>query len=267
LGILRDLQPESTPMEYLEPADARELPGLRLALTAGAPAPYSMSARAIFDLKGVPYVPVVQHGGGQNEALVAWTRHRNAPVAIYNDEAPRVGWLEILNLAERLGAGPALVPAAISDRMTMIGLTNELIGENGFVWHMRLIMLGLGGPERAAKAALSNPMYAEYGYSEAARSRALDQARILLDTFAEHARAQRAAGSPYLIASALSALDVYWAYFSQILSTLPDGLCPMPAGLRKSYDLSGEALGGCDPILLEQRDWIFAQHLSLPMDF
>jgi hypothetical protein len=254
-------------MDYLEPADARDLPGLRLALTADAPAPYSMSARAIFDLKGVAYLPVAQRGGAQNEALVAWTRHRNAPVAIYNDEPPRVGWLDILNLAERLGQGPALVPAGINDRMTMIGLTNELIGENGFVWNMRLIMLGLGGPERSARAALSNPMYAEYGYSETARSQALDHARILLDTFAAHARAQRAAGSPYLIAGALSALDVYWAYFSQILSTLPESQCPMPAGLRRSYDLSGEALGGCDPILVEQRDWIFAQHLSLPMEF
>ncbi len=254
-------------MHYIETADARHQPGLRLALTVGAPAPYSMSAKAIFDLKGVPYVPVAQRGGVPNEALVEWTRHRNAPIAVLDAEAPRTGWLEILNLAERLGSGPSLIPATIEERMTMIGLANELIGENGFVWHMRLVMLGLGGPERAAREALSNPMYAEYGYSEAARAEALAKARTILDAFTAHAQTQRAAGSRYLIGEALSALDVYWAYFSQILGTLPDAQCPMPAGLRKAYDLGSQALGGCDPILLAQRDWILEHHLSLPMEF
>ncbi len=93
-------------MNYVEPAEACEMDGLRLALTAHAPVPYGMSARAILDYHGVRYVPVLQVGGGRNEDLVAWTGHRNAPVAVYNDEAPRVGWLEILYLAERLGSGP-----------------------------------------------------------------------------------------------------------------------------------------------------------------
>ena len=128
------------------------MPGLRLALTCHAPAPYSMSAKAIFALKQVPYVAVAQIGASENETLQAWTGHRNAPVAVYNEEAPRAGWLEILNLAERLGTGPALVPQDIELRMQMVGLTNELIGENGLIWNMRLLMLGLGGPERAAQA-------------------------------------------------------------------------------------------------------------------
>ena len=42
-------------MDYVEPAAAREIDGLRLALTAHAPAPYSLSARAILDHHGVPY--------------------------------------------------------------------------------------------------------------------------------------------------------------------------------------------------------------------
>ena len=78
-------------MDYVEPAAARKMDGLRLALTAQAPAPYSLSARAILDHHGVAYVPVLQVGGGSNEDLLAWTGHRNAPVAVYNDEAPRRG--------------------------------------------------------------------------------------------------------------------------------------------------------------------------------
>ncbi len=254
-------------MDYVDPVEARDLPGLRLALTTGVPAPYSMSARAVFDLKGVPYVPVAQRPAAPNEDLLAWTRHRNAPVAVYGDESPRVGWLEILYLAERLGSGPSLIPADIGQRMTMIALTNELIGENGFVWNLRLVMLGLGGPERAAREAQTNPMYAQYGYSERARGQALGKARQILDAFTDHVRAQGVAGSRYLVGNELSALDVYWAYFSQLLCTLPEEVCPMPAGLRKAYDMSGEAVGNFDPVLLEQRDWIFENHLPLPMDF
>ncbi len=254
-------------MEYMAPTEARELGGLRLALTCHAPAPYSMSARSIFDLKNVPYVPVVQIGAGPNEDLVAWTGHRNAPVAVYNDEAPRVGWLEILNLAERLGSGPPLIPEDVEERMRMIALTNELIGENGFIWNMRLLMLGLGGPERSAEAAKANPMYAQYGYSERAREAATERAKTILKTFTDHARGQRDAGRRYLIGNALSALDIYWVYFSQIVRTLPEADCPMPKGLRKSYDIGSEVIGGCETFLIEQRDWIIAEHLQLPMEF
>ena len=62
--------------------------------------------------------------------------------------------------------------AEIDERIQMVGLINELIGENGLIWNMRVLMLGLGGPERAAREAERNPMYAAYGYSEDARAAA-----------------------------------------------------------------------------------------------
>ena len=254
-------------MEYVEPNVARTMPGLRLALTVGVPAPYSLSARSILDLRNVSYVPVAQKPAAENPDLVAWTGHRNAPVAVYNDEAPRAGWLDILNLAQRLGSGPSLLPEAIDKRMQMVALTNELIGENGLVWNMRLIMLGLAGPERAADAAKVNPMYAQYGYSEAARDDALSKSKAIMAYFTDHVRTQLDAGSSYLIGSSLSALDVYWAYFSQLLRTLSDEQCPMPRGLRKSYDMSADVLGGVDPALITQRDYIFSKHLKLPLEF
>jgi hypothetical protein len=254
-------------MDYVEPAEARHMKGLRLALTCHVPAPYSMSAKAIFDLKGVPYIPVAQEGAGSNEGLIAWTRHRNAPIAMYNDEAPRVGWLEILNLAERLGSGPSLIPDKIEERAAMIGLCNELIGENGLVWNMRLIMLGLGGEERAAKEAERNPMYAQYGYSELAKSQALERARTALAFLTKKTRDQKNLNSPYLIGDHLTAVDIYWVYFSQLLRTLPQEQCPTPAPLRKAYDLGSDALGEFDEILIEYRDRTLANHLPLPMEF
>ena len=253
-------------MDYVEPAAARQMDGLRLALTAYAPAPYSLSARAILDHHGVAYVPVLQVGGGRNEDLVAWTGHRNAPVAMYNDEAPRVGWLEILTLAERLGAGPSLIPSAVDDRMLMVGLSNELIGENGFIWNLRLLMLGLGGAERVAKERLRNPMYDQYGYSEAAAAGAVERAKAVMARLTAQLIAQREGGSRYIVGEALSAIDVYWVYFSQAVGTFPEALCPMPAGMRKAYEIVGGLLGDLEPVLVDQRDWVLAEH-KLPLDF
>ena len=253
-------------MNYVEPAEAREMDGLRLALTAHAPAPYSLSARAILDHHGVPYVPVLQVGGGPNEDLVAWTGHRNAPVAVYNNEAPRVGWLEILNLAERLGSGPSLVPSDIDDRMLMVALSNELIGENGFIWDLRIVMLGFGGPEQAARARARNPMYDQYGYSEEAVARGVARAGAVLDRLTAQLLAQRDAGRRYIVGDAFSAVDVYWVYFSQAVGTFPEAVCPMPQGMRTVYDAVGTRLGDRDPVLVEHRDRVLAEH-GLPMDF
>ena len=253
-------------MNYVEPAVAREMDGLRLALTAHAPAPYGLSGRAILDHHGVTYVPVVQVGAGKNEDLVSWTGHRNAPVAVYNDEAPRVGWLEILNLAERLGSGPSLVPSDIDDRMLMVGLSNELIGENGFIWSLRLVMLGLVGSEQVAGARLGNPMYDQYGYSEEAAAVAVDRAKGVVDRLTVQLLAQREAGRRYIVGETLSAVDIYWVYFSQAVRTFSEAVCPMPAGMRRVYETVGSKLGEVDPILVEQRDWVLAEH-NLPLDF
>ena len=253
-------------MNYIEPAAAREMDGLRLALTAHAPAPCSLSARAILDHHGMAYVPVLQVGGGKNEDLVAWTGHRNAPLAMYNDEAPRVGWLEILYLAERLGAGPSLIPTAIDDRLLMVGLANELIGENSFIWNLRIVMLGLGGPERVAQERARNPMYDQYRYSEEAAAVAIDRARAVMERLTVQLTAQSKTGRRYIVGEALSAVDIYWAYFSQAVRTFPEASCPTPTGMRRAYDIVGRMLGDLDTILVEQRDWVLAEH-GLPLDF
>ena len=257
-------------MQYIEPVDAKSMTGLRLALTRDVPAPYSMAARAIFDHHRLPYTPVAQQGGGRNEDLVAWTRHRNAPIAMYEEEAPRTGWLEILNLAERLGDGSSLFPEQIDDRMRMIGLTNELIGENGWIWQLRIVMLGLGGPERAAQEAERNPMYQDYGYSEANKTHALSRAAEILSVVSAHLEAQYAANQnqpTYFFGNRLSALDIYWVFFSQLVETFPDEKCPMPSFLRKSYDRIGATIDTPNSILIQHRNRIVEEHLDLPFSF
>ena len=253
-------------MEYLTIDQARERQGLRLVLSRGVPGPWGEAAKALFRLRNVEFTPVAQIPADENTALVEWTRHRNAPIALYENEAPRVRWLEILDLAERLGSGPSLVPAGRPDRMFMLGLINEIAGEGGLAWNARLLMFDAGVKAQGPEAA-GNPMYAEYQYDSGSIEDARAKIEDLLDYLAAHIKAQRDSGSPYLVGDGFSAADVYWAYFSNMLQTLPPEQCPAPGGLRKVWGVLAASIDGYDPVLIEQRDRIFADHLVLPMDF
>ena len=253
-------------MEYLSIEEAKSMTGLRLVLTKGVPGPWSEAAKAVLNLRGVHFIAVEQKGGGRNPDLIEWTRHRNAPVALYNDEAPRVRWLEILDLAERLGSGPSLIPSDTDDRITMIGLANEIAGENGFAWNARQLMLHAGAvaqPEAIAK----NPMYADYLYDEKIIASKIAAVEQFLSYLTQRIDVQRNAGSAYLIGNSLTAADVYWAYFSNMLQSLPAEKNPMPNRLPQSWAVLAKTISGYDPTLIAHRDNIFNEHLELPLSF
>src|SRR5688500_10909566 len=113
-------------MKYLTVAEARQLPGLRLVLTAHMPGPWGEAAKYILAARNVHFIPVEQLALERNEDLFAWTGMRNAPIAVYNDEPPQSTWLEILILAERLGSGPSLIPEDPIHRALMMGFSTEL---------------------------------------------------------------------------------------------------------------------------------------------
>ena len=253
-------------MDYQSVEAARNLPGLRLALTVGVPGPWSEAAKALFRLRGVDFVPVAQVAGDANQELVDWTRHRNAPVAMYEDEAPRVRWLEILDLAERLGSGPSLVPTDRAERMFMVGLINEMAGEGGLAWNARILMLNAAFMAQG-DAATQNPMFAEYGFDPGAVDAAIAWIEGFLGYFASHLQAQSERGSEYLVGDSFTAADVYWACFSNMLQPLPPEQCPMPEGLRGVWGVLASSVSGYDPVLIEYRDRILAQHFELPMQF
>ncbi|MFN3235471.1 MAG: glutathione S-transferase C-terminal domain-containing protein [Pseudomonadales bacterium] len=250
-------------MEYQSVEAAKDLPGLRLVLTAGVPGPWSESAKALFRHHQVEFIPVLQQGGQANPELVAWTKHRNAPVAMYNDEAPRVRWLELIDLAERLGKGPSLVPAERELRMQMVGLINEIAGENGFAWNARTMMLDTTY-QAMGDNAFKNPMLKDYLYDPQVVSKAKEELQSFLTFLADHLAQQP---GHYLIGDRFTAADLYWAYFSNLLQPQPHEINPMPGFLRKSYDSTVKFIESFDQRLIEQRDWIFEQHLPTPLEF
>ena len=253
-------------MEYLSVEEARSRSGLRLALTRGVPGPWSEAAKALFTLRGVDYIPVQQNAGDLNSELVDWTGHRNAPVALYNDEPPRVRWLELLDLAERLGSGESLVPDDRDERIFMVGLINEIAGETGLAWNARILMFHASiqalGPD-----AEKNPMYAEYRYDAAAIDSSISKIEEFLSYLAAHIGAQREQGSQFLVGTRFSAADVYWAYFSNMVETLPQEQCSISDGLRGMWGVVAKSISAYDPKIIEQRDRIFAEHLVIPLEF
>jgi hypothetical protein len=253
-------------MEYVDVATARNMAGLRLVLVRGVPSPWSESAKALFRLRDVAFVPVEQKAARANEALVEWTGHRNAPIAMYENEPPRAHWLEILQLAERLGKGPSLLPESPDECETVIGLSHLICGEGGLVWNGRLLMLRAGHEAQGDKI-LSTPMYRDYGYSAEALAAAPDRISAIVDRLSRQAATQRESGRDYLVGEALSAVDVYWAFFSQLFDALPDTQNPMPDWLRATWGAASAAIGPIDPNLLDQRTRVFERHIELPLDF
>lgn len=259
-------------MDYLSVAEARTRPGLRLVLSAGVPGPWSESAKAIFRARNVAFAPVEQIAGGANEDLCAWTGGiRNAPVAMLGDEPPVHGWLDLAMLAERLGSGPSLFPTGSADRALAFGISCELCAPHGFGWARRLLMLeeGYGGRDLAVAEPHVRAMLDQYGFGPAATAAARLRLVEIMTMLADRLRAQREAGSRYLVGGAVTMPDYHWACFSQMVAPLPTADQPaMPEWLTRKYAAIDDALAAAlDPILVEHRDHVFRSHIGLPLDF
>jgi hypothetical protein len=256
--------------EWIDVEAAKSRSGLRLVLTRGVPGPWGEAAKGVFRVKGVAFAKVTQVGAQPNEELFAWLGHRNAPIAVYEDERPRTGWAEILALAERIAPDVSLVPADSEERAVMSGLAHELMGVDGFGWNRRLMLFRASVGEGEIPEPLQRSigrMLAQYDYSPEAARRAPERIAGILRVLSARLERQRAAGRQYLIGDALSAVDIYWAAMAGIVAPLPDAQCPMGDGMRGMYASPDASItAALDPRLLEHRDLVYAKHMGLPVD-
>jgi glutathione S-transferase len=251
-------------LDYQSIKSAETETGLRLVLNAGVPGPWSEAAKALFSYHGVAYTPVAQLPGQENVELVAWTGHRNAPIAMWRDEPPRTRWLELLMLAERLGHNESLLPEDRRQRIQVLGWTHEIAGESGFGWCARQLIFASWASQLSEDEQRHHRMLTAYDFA-AHDSRDMQQraTRFLV----EFAEALESSEGPYLIGDRFSAADLYWAYFSNLLAPMDDQRNPMVPAARSSYEIPGQHLAGYAPEVLAHRDYMFEHHLQCPLDF
>jgi len=72
----------------------------------------------------------------------------------------------------------------------------------------------------------------------------------------------------FLVGDRLSAADLYWACFSQLVGPLPKVISPIPDYVAAFYSALPDAVAAAlDPILLAHRDRIYERHIGLPLDY
>lgn len=251
-------------MDYISVEEAKTLSGLRLVLVKAMPSPWSLAARALFDIKSIEYTVAAQYVGQDNPELMAWSGQRNAPVVAYNDERLIHTPESIILLAERLNPGPVLVPVDPVQRAWMFGLLREIVGENSLAWFRRIAAMGLSG-----NADPNQGMNHKYGYRDDQFQLADQACAEILKLISKTLKDQLTRGSQFLVGNSLTALDIYAAIFLAIMVQPEDnGLIPLPEMLFKVYGQPCEAIDAAfDDNLNEYRKRILMQHVTTPMEY
>lgn len=254
--------PQNMLFEYISTEDAIAETGLRMVVVSNVPSPWGEAAKGLLHMKAIPWkaTRLVY----DSAAFDAWAGEQSGPIAVYNDEAPRSGWREILDLTERLAPDPSMVAV---DAEQMYALCERIIGQSGLAWWRRrqLIEAGLRGeggfPER-----VSHFLSAKYGGAADADGETEGQVIALLTELADRLMAQKAAGRSYYFGDTPSAADVYSAATMALFDPLPEAQCAMNPVTRQAFETRDVATADAlNPILLAHRDHMYAQHLELPL--
>lgn len=249
---------------YVPTAEAIAADGLRMVVVGGVPSPWGEAAKGIFHVKGLDWLGV--RLDYKDEAQSRWAGQQSGPVALYREERPRDGWASILMLAERLMPQPPLLPAEPQERAWVLGVSHEILGEQGLAWTRRLQLVHAGLNEHGGfPSRVATYLAKKYGYS-AERGRAYtDRVTALLQMLARRLRSQQS-GESYLFGSALTAADIYCATTMALFRPLPAEVCDMQPPMRAAFQTADDQTAAAlDPILLEHRDRIYAQHLARPL--
>jgi len=257
-------------MDYVSVEEAKNAAGLRATFVANAPSPWGEALKGMLKYKGIPYTATLyQVGASSNQALIEWTGEDSAPSVMYDDELPRSGWAEILLLLERLAPEPALIPADPEQRAVMMGLAHEICGEMGFGWSSRLLIADFAldpSIEFPVPPEMGQYLASKYGYHAGIREEATARVVGVLNVLAKRLKAEQAKGNRFLMGAEVSAVDFYWATFCALLKPLPHEQCNIMEVLRAAFDFPyPEIRPSLDPVLIEHRDFMYAEYLGLPM--
>ena len=251
-------------MDVVNITTAQERKGLRLVTRRGVPTPWAQAAKGIIELKGLPCVLAQETLEDAKGAHQSWTGDSGAPHVAYDDEPIRSGWAQILELAERLAPSPSLIPANGRQRAEMFGLANELCGDMGLGWSLRLIMIhtSLAAPETegAFPERVASYLGSKYGYNPQSVEQAPERVRGIIATLSDALGAK-----PYFFET-LTALDIYWATFGNMFLLLDENELPAVPLARNAWAMGGGRFRDELPDnLVAHHRKMYEQHLGLPV--
>lgn len=250
---------------YISIAEARQASGLRLVSLRGVPSPWTEAARAIFHVKGLSCQYAARRDDEPEDALAAWAGDSSVPVVAWQQERLRTGWAEILLLAERLAAEPRLVPEDVERRVLLFGLGQELCGEMGLGWCLRLLVLqralGHDAGEPPMRVEQAARLAGKYGLIPAhvrqAKPRVLE-ILALLD--------RRLGAAPFLLGESLTAADLWWAAFANLIEPLPGDMMPLADPVRGMLQQRDPDIArACTQRLREHQLRVYRDWLELPV--
>jgi glutathione S-transferase len=110
-------------------------------------------------------------------------------------------------------------------------------------------------------------MARKYLSSEAEMAQAEDRVVEILRLLAAQLEQSKRAGHRYLMGAELTALDIYWATFCNLVKPLPPEKLPLAPGLAAMFEAKEPAIvAALDPALLAHRDLVYETHLELPVE-
>jgi glutathione S-transferase len=249
------------PTTFVDLETARTARGVRLVVASGIPSPWSEAAKGIFRIKRAPFVCLRM--APRDKDVLGWTRARNVPAAMFDDEPARTGWADILELAERVAPNPPLIPAAPEDRARMFGLAHEVMGEGGLVWSGRLVTIHLGLETDGARGfppMIAGYLAKRYGYAperiDLARRRVAEGWALLADALG---------GREHYFGEQVTALDVYSAAAVNIFELMPESDCPMLPLIRTAFASMLDEVATVPRALVAHRDRMYGRYLELPI--
>ena len=118
-----------------------------------------------------------------------------------------------------------------------------------------------------AARTFASYMGGKYGHTRAAADAAAARVAQILRLLDARLAQQHAADRKFFISDSLSALDIYWSTFAILIQPLPPDLCPIPEPLRTSFTNTNPVVAAAaTPTLMAHRDFIYREHLELPMN-
>jgi glutathione S-transferase len=197
---------------------------------------------------------------------VAWGGEASAPIVAWANEKPINRWIDILYLAERLAPKPTLIPEDAMQRALMIGLSHEICGERGIGWNRRLQLFAPAFASGKAPEGVTR-MGSKYGFNENDAKTAGERTAASLRALAAQLKSQYARGVRYFSGDKLSALDIYWTAFANLLDPLPKEQCPMPDAYRPGWKVSDPVVkAALNQLLLDHWARIFKECFRDPME-